>query len=562
MKTPKKRATPLLLATAIGGLFSLTLGACPLSAQEAPPSLATGEGLAPNFPTVSKHLNLGGTFYAFMDMEEDIDGLSTLLEGGLNDMAKLSPEFPQVDVKAVLKQLGIGGLKALGMSSVKQGTGFHNRAFLSMPGGPQGIFKLLGGTAAPFASAKLAPKGTDLIAEEQVSLNALLEVANDLLGSVKDESGKMASVKEGMAEALKQPAGPLPMSMGDLIKKMDLRYTLVARLDETKKIAVPDSTISIPQPHLIIALDNMDWLFPELVKMIQGSPDFAHAKEETREILKFLQPLPPPMDVYAPVVVLDKASKRVVVGTSLEFVQECLSAKTSVTEEASYKEAMKGLPTEGNGLSYISSKGIGTVRETVFSMMAEEAAKKNAPPIDLKKFMEFFLPKANSNMGSVRANLKDGILFASNSPDSHKSTLLTAAAAPTLLLAGFAPAAYGQLRGAPGRNEDPDLERLLRQAQEEGEGNLEQMKQDVKPSAKVKKNLQQIAFAAESFFLDDAAAKEVDYPTLVKRQFLYKLGAVSGEDYSSLKVKRAGGTLTVKLKDGSTVAHTYPAVTD
>ena len=82
------------------------------------------------------------------------------------------------------------------------------------------------------------------------------------------------------------------------------------------------------------------------------------------------------------------------------------------------------------------------------------------------------------------------------------------------------------------------------------------------PVKAVKNNLQQIAFSAQTYFIDNPKAKDVSYEALVKAELIFDLDPVAGESYKGLTLKRTGGEISVKTKSGDAIRFKYQAASD
>jgi hypothetical protein len=155
-------------------------------------------------------------------------------------------------------------------------------------------------------------------------------------------------------------------------------------------------------------------------------------------------------------------------------------------------------------------------------------------------------------IASVHANVPEGLLFMSNTSDSHKQTIAQFAVIPLFVVAAGAAAGYRSTldrvreRAAEAEREAPP------RIEPDGEG-------DAAPARAVKNNLQQIAFSAQTYFIDNPKAKEVTYEELVKAELIFDLDPVAGESYKGLTLKRAGGEISVKTKAGDAITHKYQA---
>jgi hypothetical protein len=523
----------------------------PLLSQEAK---LPAESLSSHYGNVSKHLELGGVFYGYADIDTDIQDITKLIDSLMGSAREKgsSPIPPNLTAAGIVNELGLDSIKAIGASSRKKGDLFHNRAFLATPNGPSGILKLLGGKAAPFLSPSLAPNGADLVVEEDLNLSILLEIVQNIMKQVGDENALAQ-----MDEALAKPMSPLSFTAGEFIKKLNTKMTIVMSMDAEKKLNLKDAPEPVPFIHGFVAADNMGWLFAELVKITkEEGDDFEHQTGDGFEAIRLAKPLPPELEGYKPLLYLEKKTGRIYLGTSPEFVAAAIEGKNPLSTDGEFKKAIDGLPTEGNGLQFISAEALTEGWKLFKAFTAEE---DDMEMLLTSKVWEMYFPKAGNSVATTRANLADGMLFTSNTVDSHKSTLITATVYPIAMVAGVA-APMMQRQQMMRAQENLEFE-----AEEEAPGAppaRPQKESDESPEEKISSNLEQIAFAGEAYFLDKPKEKEVTYAGLIKAGFLFEVTPVAGEDYKALVLKRTGGKIAVKTKSGAAISQDYPAVTD
>ncbi len=160
-------------------------------------------------------------------------------------------------------------------------------------------------------------------------------------------------------------------------------------------------------------------------------------------------------------------------------------------------------------------------------------------------------PWPTQPIAGVRANLPEGMVFQSTSPHSFKSLIPAALTLPVAILSAASLGAYGKILGktSSGLTKPPS------QSQEHEDSPDE-------AGESIRNNLEQIAFAAQSYFVDCPDAAEVSYEQLIEAELLFRLEPLSGESYKGLKLKKTGGNLSVKRSGGDAVSHEYGPVTD
>ncbi len=513
------------------------------------------DSTAANFEAVSKHIETGGVFYGLVDLEGDAALVAGLGDAILNLARKEAGGAipPGLSAAGIIKALGFDRLKAIGMSSKKTGGLFQNRALIYMPEGRTGLFKLFGGPAAPLQSPLSAPAGSDLVLESELTLSALLEVAESVLRSTGDPQ-----LLQQFKGVLGYPVPVLNMTAGDFIARLNTRIIVAGRLEKGKTFSLPDGQ-SLPAFRLVVSFDQLDFLFPALMEYLKQSDK---VKIETGEGFERIQPTekaPEGLEGLLPVIHHDLKSKRIVIGTHPDAVKEFLEAKAPLSGDPVFVKATAGLPKVGNEFSYATPALFAVFEKFIKTAMAESGTTTPGGPSPeimegLMKEFGKLSPWPDQAIAGVRANLPDGMFYHSTSTNSYKSILPLAATLPIALVSGAAFGAYGKVM--PGIR----AKQAASEAAEEADhGDAPEEGEEAKA---VRNNLQQISFAAQTWFLDHADAKEVSYEQLIEGELIFRLDAVKGESYKGLKVKKAGGTLTVKLSDGGSVTQKYGPVTD
>lgn len=537
-------------------LLSCLLPAAASFACLCSPLPAPAQAPAPaNFGAVAKHLETGGVFYTVVDIDGDLAKFAGIGDG-LLDLAKQEAGGalpPGLSATGIMKSLGLDRLKAIGMSSKPAaGNLFHNRALLYMPEGRSGIFKLMGGASGPLQSLALAPAGSDVVMEAELTLSALLEIAEALLRSTGDEA--MLQQYRGML-GFPMPGG-LEMTAGDFIAKLDTRIIIAGRLEKDKSFTPPGEKFTLPGFRLVISFDKLDFLAAPLMTYAKYSAEMTVERGDGYELIK-PKALPPETPAFLqPLFYHDLKSKRLLLATHPEALQEFLAGKTPLSGDPVFVKAMAGLPAEANEMSYLTP----AVSEAFQQFIGE--VLKAAPPAlrgpdneDFKKILDLFqeiAPMPTQPMVEMRTNLPEGMLFLSNSTNSFKSSLIIPPAFVAVSLAAGALAGYREVMPKVRANYERS------QADREEEEPVE----DDDANQAVRNNLQQIAFAAQSFFVDRPNAAEVTYEQLLDAELLFKLDPVSGESYQGLKLQKSGGTLTLKLPGGGTLTQKYGPATD
>src|SRR5208283_694532 len=141
-----------------------------------------------HFDAVNSHLELGGTLYAYADVDGDVLAIAGNVQALVRQIAIAQPKaapFARQDFKALFTELGLNDVKAIGLSSVREAGGsFRNRAFLYTPDGRHGIFAVFGGQPGRFVGARLAPADTDFYGEHEFDVTVLYDTVKSVVAKV------------------------------------------------------------------------------------------------------------------------------------------------------------------------------------------------------------------------------------------------------------------------------------------------------------------------------------------------------------------------------------------
>ena len=390
-------------------------------------NLVGGGGKSAHFDAVASHLHVGGTVFGYMDVDGDVEKIADLIQDLLSKApaGELPPHIEILDLKKVLADIGLDGVEAMGISSYKNGELYHNRGYLHVPAGRKGILKMLGGDAGPFVAASLAPEDADLVIEQTLNIAAAYEV----VGKVITHFGGAEAYSEFRQE-LGQPT-PVGLSMADIFGKLDTRLTMFARVHPDKPLEIPDAPMEIPSFDFLVALDNVSWLYDK----VTGTMKEEMPPEQVQQMFVkgdgfekiALPPMPDPeMVLMQPVIYHDVASKRVLVASSQAFLDECLSGKTKLGDGEGFKAATEGLPSEGNGLSYVSANLMKTARGMFDAAMKAggEQGGMGAAEVAIMSVFSGVLAGHEHGQASVLVNEPNGIFSSSNATSSVKEGAL------------------------------------------------------------------------------------------------------------------------------------------
>lgn len=468
-----------------------------------------------HFLAVSKQLELGGTLYAYADVDGDVLKMVSLLNGSLGQVAAAQPElapYLKQDYAALVTKLGLTDVKAVGLSSVPDGSGFfRNRTFFYIPGKRQGLLAGLGGDSAPFAHLHLAPANADFYSETEVDLPAVYRTVQEVTGIVGGETSKNA-----LEAGLKKAGDSIALSIFNLVNGMKGRMAMVMRFDGDAVFHLPG--VSLPAFSLLLRIDGVgEAVEPALAK----AGTLARSDAGAEHWYQLSQPLP--LDGIRPVLMVEGST--LYVATTREFLQECRSQASSLADTPAFRESLARVGAQGNGLSYFSPR--------LFARFAQvETLNPNLPAAVSKNVHQVMeaLPKPTRPLVTVRTNLPDGILIRSYWDRSLKSNVA--------MMAVFNPITIGLMSAMA----IPAFQKVRTASQEKA----------------VLNNLAQLNAAAEQYYAQTGRTSAVFSDLVGPGKAIKTLVPVAGEDYRLMRLQK-GRSLQIRMPGNGQLLEYPPA---
>jgi len=471
-----------------------------------------------HFDAVNSHLELGGTLYAYADVDGDVLAIAGNVQALVRQIAIAQPKaapFARQDFKALFTELGLNDVKAIGLSSVREAGGsFRNRAFLYTPDGRHGIFAVFGGQPGRFVGARLAPADTDFYGEHEFDVTVLYDTVKSVVAKV---NGPDAAA--GFEEQVKKVGAKAMFSLLELIEGLNGRATIIIRLDPVKNVALPGANpVNIPAFSALVMVDGIG---PVVERALAArTTDLEASQEGTRHLFTYKGA--PPVEGLKYVLAVD--GKTLYAASSAEFLHECLQRKDGLDTNASFSSALAALGPEGNGVTWISPRFVSRLRG-----LGAINAQLNP---QVKKIFDNFsmnLPEVSQPLLSVRTNLPDGILIRSTWNRSLKADIA--------MFTIYNPVTVGLLAAMA----IPAFEKVRTNSQ----------------TMAVYNNLRMLSAAADQYYLENGVSS-TDFDSLVgPNKFIKAVVPVAGEDYRSLTF-RQGVPLTVHLSDGRVISYPPP----
>ncbi len=463
-----------------------------------------------HFLAVHQQLELGGTLYGYADVDGDV----LKVAGIFGEVVKQMPvaQNPQLavlkqDYAALFATLGLTDIKAVGFSSVPDGTGFfRNRAFLYTGGERRGLLAGLGGKPGPFANLKLAPANTDMYFESEIDLPAIYATMREVTAKM---GGEQAA--ETMEAQLKRAGEQAAFSLYSFIQGLKGRATVVLRFDPQNDLRLPGppgQSMVLPGFSLAVCLDGVAAAVePTLAK----APMLKVRTEGTARIYELTQPVP--LKGLQPVIAIDGTS--VYFATTAEFLQECRAGGAGgLAGQADFKQALAQVGAEGNGLGYFSPRFFDQVRR--FESLNEQVL----PPESRQGFAMIMrmLPKTDRPLVTVRRNLPDGILV-----DAYWNRSLKQDVAMVMV---YNPVTVGVMAAMA----IPAFQKVRASSQEKA----------------VMNNLRQLAAAADQYYLETGKSTATYVDLVGPDKYIRQINPVAGEIYVGMTFKQ-GAPLRVRV---------------
>lgn len=398
---------------------------------------------SPHFGAVSKELRLGGTVYTYVDIDGDAERAADFVLSLLRDLPELFSEHgtSRLSATAVARILGLHDVKAVGLSSYEDGELYQNRSFIHHAGVRQGLLRLFGGDPTELGILQIAPPEADFVWEQQLDVGALVDIVR-ALGSLG-----LGMSPEELDDALREPVLGLGVSLGQLVEGLQATAGLVLEVHEDRELAIPGEGFAFPHTEFLFRIDGLSALADAIVERAASDPLLRSTQTPDWIIVSPAIRLPPPWNAYEPSFAKEVATGRIYAASSPAFLKRCVGTVESVTTTAEFVRAFAQLPSEGNGLAYLTP----TMTRAMHGLL-DQIAGVNGSSIPVK-LARFFLPDAGSPVAWVAESKPNGLLFASHTSSSHKSTLLTFGAAA--LLPGIAVVGASWLGGGAEQEEPP-----------------------------------------------------------------------------------------------------------
>lgn len=487
---------------------------------------------SPSFEAVRARLELGGPVFVFIDYEDQIAQIGRDVGKMIADLVADDPALAifRQDYAAILDELGLSGIKAVGMSSTRRGTTYHNRVFLHAPEPRRGLLAGFGGPAGPFAAAALAPQDTDLLMEHELDIKAITDaftaVAKRFRAGCRDRHGRRGD---------RGPDGHAGRGCDRHDRQFAGRFSLVLRLGD---IAMPDPTrleewgLGLAQKGDLLL--RAEGIGRRLLPMIRDVRELVPMTIAGRRAFRASETIPV-LGQNQPVLVFDDDT--VLLASSALFAEQSLTrGDRALAQAPGFRQTLTEIGLDrGNSILYGTPRLVRMLRSAVLAGAEMAAASADEPAMGpILQSVINRLPDANKPFASVAANLPDGILMRSNDSLSLRGALLP--------LSLFNPDVIGPIA----------LAAIPAAVQAYADSMAESRAAEI-----AKENLAIIGEAALVYFEANPFATEVTYADL-KGELTGRLKRVKGMDFTDFVLERGFGNVEIELPNGETVTWNAP----
>ena len=390
----------------------------------------------PRFYKVEERLDRGGSFYLYVDVKD-------LVRGVVNDLrqASMQPGMPPAGMMAltvsdrVIDRLGVYGVHDIGISSIADtGSLYLTKTYLNAPEGRTGFLALLGDAPHAFPVLQVAPADSAVVWSLDFNAAGLLalvrQVATDAVGAAAAQQ-----IDQTLAAFSQQVGGDVNAAIQSL--RGDL--WLIGRFDGVRTMRVeftPGSETALAEPQVLLSVAVTDDSLFNLVRTAMARKNVAGPESAVNgmRIVPFQTEVPPQWQV-SPVIATDGARFYITTHVSLlDMLDATRRSGANVTTNPEFVEMRSGLPTEGNGLSFVS------VRLTEWAQALIMKAFEAQPDVNKTALTTLLLDKEDPVTGamSVTRCEADGVWTVSRSSSGGREFLVGAAVVPAAILAAIA----------------------------------------------------------------------------------------------------------------------------
>jgi hypothetical protein len=333
---------------------------------------------------------------------------------------------------------GIESVSGVGFSGIAIGDGlYRSRAILHRKAeGAQGYLWTLAGTAPH------ALRGLDLLPADTIAGGFFDLDLGGLWNAIKADL-EAANIEEAVAamnELNSQVGQATGSTLVELLNAMGVEHGFALTLDRTRIIHVPlpgGSTAELPEPAFALAFRTKDHrLFDWLETVLGQNPELIRAERDGAMLRTLPVPAPLPLELRPTMV---RKGDYLILTTTDRLANAILDTQTGkqpgLKSNAEFQQLARGMPTEGNQFSFVSSRladTVGKLQEQLFATLPQEQA---APMRLVQRIFDTGRPPQSY---TVAANTPSGwVTVAQGNQEPANAVLAPAVVFPTAVIAGI-----------------------------------------------------------------------------------------------------------------------------
>ena len=428
-------------------LSLLTLAACAGAAgwfalgrtSAAQPPAAPAHGPNARFYAVQQKLDPGGSFYLYSDLKGALQSCMDRIRPILQQ-----PGYPPevmhgfTIVDKVMNRLGLYGIHDLGVSVIPDGELNRTKLYISAPEGRRnGLLASLGGAPHPFAILDRAPAQTRILlsgdCDTQALYRLMLQVGQDIAGP---------DWEVGVERIMEQMKAQTGIDLRAVNASLGGEFAFLVDQDPAVQATIPieKEKVRLDAPRLALVIKVKDATLYDALKRLAQMKGLPPTAESTDGKLKLfpLPSIPNPFWLCAPAFAFD--GDQVYVSSHIDLIKRLATPSGDLLKDtAEFKRLQAGLPTEGNGLSFISPRLGATLVELGGKIQAAQQRQGEAKP---QAFIALDSLKGNAVLNggaiTIRVNEPNGVQVVSRSHAGSAHFIGAAVVAPAAILAAVA----------------------------------------------------------------------------------------------------------------------------
>jgi hypothetical protein len=409
-----------------------------------------------SFEEVTRQLDPGGSVYVYLAADQWLEGLS----GKVAEWHKQVRELPDINREdqaiidrgfvmagRLIRNSGLESISGVGFSGIAIGDGlFRTRAILHRHATEgTGYLWSLAGTA----SHEL--RGLDLLPADTVAAGFFdLDLAG--LWRALEADLQAANIEEAVA-AMRELNGQVGQATGstlvELLDAMGIEHGFALTLDRTRKITIPlpgGSSAELPEPGLAFAFRTKDHrLFDWLDTVLGQNPEVIRAEREGAMLRTLPVPAPLPLELRPTLV--RKGDYLIVASTDRlanVILDTQLGKQRGLKASDEFQRLARGMPTEGNQFTFISTRLGEAVRTFQDTLLASAPPEQKAAARLLQRFLDSGPPPQTY---SVAANTASGwVSVAQGNQEPANAIVAPVVVFPAALVAGVTLPAFAKAR--------------------------------------------------------------------------------------------------------------------